>query len=81
LLFDDLTIAKDEHYLIHLNQYNVIYLDMTSIIGAVEKEDIAAFIERNITKELQGMYDELKAEEAFLVHWRMQLNSQAVSLS
>lgn len=65
LLFDDLTIAEDEHYLTHLNNYNVLYLDMTSIIGAVEKEDIAAFIERNVTKELQGMYAELKVEEAF----------------
>lgn len=31
-LFDDLIIAKDEHYRTYMNQYDVIYLDMTNII-------------------------------------------------
>lgn len=64
-LFADLSIANDEHYLSHLNRYNVIYLDMTGIIGTSEKADIAAFIKRNVTKELLEIYPELKVEEAF----------------
>lgn len=64
-LFDDLEIAQDEHYLLHRNQYDVIYLDMTSIIGATDKSDIVSFIIRNVTQELVTVYPELKVEEAF----------------
>ncbi|MBO5753220.1 MAG: AAA family ATPase, partial [Proteobacteria bacterium] len=32
-LFDDLEIAKDASYKVHLNQYNVIALDIADIIG------------------------------------------------
>ena len=34
-LFDDLVIAKDAHYREHLNKYDVIYLDMTTVMGEV----------------------------------------------
>lgn len=64
-LFEDLVIAKDEHYLMHLNQYNVIYLDMTGIIGATDKADMCAFIKRNVTRELLDVYPQLRVEEAF----------------
>ena len=64
-LFEDLVIAKDEHYLTHLNQYNVIYLDMTGIIGATDKADMCAFIKRNVTRELLDVYPQLRVEEAF----------------
>ena len=65
VLFDDLAIAKDEHYLEHLNKYDVIYLDMTSIIGATDMEDIVSFIIRNVTQELVTAYPELQIQEAF----------------
>ena len=64
-LFDDLTIAKDKHYLEHLNKYNVIYLDMTSVIGATDKSDIVSYVIRNVTAELLISYPELKVKEAF----------------
>lgn len=64
-LFADLVIAKDASYSKHLNKYDVIYLDMTNIIGATDKTDIVSFIKRNVTQELLMTYPELKVEEAF----------------
>ena len=64
-LFDDLIVAQDECYSTHLNQYNVVYLDMTSIIEAAKDMDIVAFVKRNVTKELLDVYPDLKVEEAF----------------
>lgn len=64
-LFDDLLIAKNESYKEHLNQYDVIYLDMTNIIGSTDKADFVSFIERNVTQELIEAYPNVKAEETF----------------
>lgn len=64
-LFDDLSIAQDKCYSTHLNQYNVLYLDMTSIMEAAEDTDIVAFVKRNLTRELLDVYPNLKVEEAF----------------
>ena len=36
-LFDDKEIAKTEGYLAHLNQYHVIYLDITSFIPEAKR--------------------------------------------
>ena len=70
-LFDDLTIAKDPHYTRHLNQYDVIYLDMTGVIGEASTADIIPYIKRNIIRELTMAYPELEAQESFtstLIH-------------
>ena len=68
-LFDDLEIAADQKinstYLQHLNKYDVIYLDMTGIIGAADMDNIVPFIIRNITKELAAAYPGLDIQEAF----------------
>lgn len=69
-LFDDLEIATNQKYADsyrkHLNKYNVIYLDMTAIIGvAKSKEDIVPFVIRNVTKELVKAYPQIEVAEAF----------------
>ncbi len=69
-LFEDLAIAKDPKYSgsyrRHRNQYDVIYLDMAAVIGAVDhKEDIVPFVIRNVTRELVEAYPQLKVAEAF----------------
>lgn len=69
-LFEDLEIAKDpgqvESYHKYLNRYDVIYLDMTAVIGAVgDKAGIVPFVVRNVTKELVKAYPELEIAEAF----------------
>lgn len=68
-LFDDLEIARSEEfkstYAKHLNKYDVIYLDMTGIIGTTPKENTVPFIVRNVTQELTSAYPDLEAQEAF----------------
>lgn len=67
-LFDDLRIAADdeinETYRNHLNKYDVIYLDMASMIGSIQR-DIVSFMKRSITEELKDAYPDLKISEAF----------------
>ena len=66
-LFGDLEIAlnKDfnEAYKKHLNQYDVIYLDMTNILGETEKKEVVDYIKRKVTEELISAYPALKADE------------------
>ena len=61
-LFDDLIIAKDEQYLKHLNQYDVIYLDMTNILSETAGEKIVPYIRRKVAEELVKEYPELEAD-------------------
>lgn len=65
-LFHHLTIAKDPQYTKHLNQYDVIYLDMTGIIGETDPSNIAPYIKRNIVHELTAAYPNLEVSESFL---------------
>ena len=64
-LFDDLAIAKDEHYRDYLNQYDVIYLDMTGVIGETDITEIVPYVKRNIIHELINAYPELDIVEGF----------------
>ena len=68
-LFCDLSIASDEKlngsYQKHLNKYDVIYLDMTNIMGKAAPQDMLAFIETRVTEELLEAYPDLKAGKAF----------------
>ena len=63
-LFDDLKIAKDDEYLKYLNQYDVIYLDMASVLGVTSPEDAVSYVKRNITEEVLDIYPEVKEAEA-----------------
>lgn len=65
-LFGDLSIADDVHYSEHLNQYDVIYLDMTGIIGETSLSDMTPYIKRNLIRELAASYPELKVSESFV---------------
>ncbi|MBO5070130.1 MAG: AAA family ATPase [Roseburia sp.] len=61
-LFDNLVIAKDEKYLEHLNKYDVIYLDMTNIMGEAGKNEIIPYIKQSVTEELMRAYPGMKAD-------------------
>lgn len=67
-LFCDLEIAadekKNESYQKHLNKYDVIYLDMTNIMGKTTPQDMVSYIERKVTEELLEAYPEQKAGRA-----------------
>lgn len=64
-LFEQLEIAGDTDYPKYLNQFDVIYLDMTAVLEAANAEDIISFVKRNVTQELQSAYPELEVQEAF----------------
>ena len=61
-LFDDLIIASDVQYREYLNKYDVIYLDMTNIIGEAGKDGIVSYIKRKVTEELVNAYPDMKAD-------------------
>lgn len=66
-MFDNLEIAAKEPfcdtYKKHLNQYDVIYLDMTNIMGEIGKSDMVSYIRRKVTEELVNMYPALQVDE------------------
>jgi hypothetical protein len=64
-LFADYSIASDQTYEKHIGKYDVIYLDMTNIIGETDPEDIVAYIKRNIIEEIKAAYPKVKIEEGF----------------
>lgn len=64
-LFEDLAIAASGRFTDHLNQYDVIYLDMTSVIGEASIADIVPYIKRNVIGELTEQYPALKIVEGF----------------
>jgi len=69
-LFDDLKIAVDgdmnESYRKHLNRYDVIYLDMTNVMGNAGSQNVIAFIQTSVTEELLDVYPKLKAGKSFV---------------
>ena len=64
-LFDDKEISKSDSYKDHRNQYNVIYLDMSNLLGKVKPELLISFIEENVTEELLSEYPSLKKGSTF----------------
>lgn len=48
-----------------MNKYDVIYLDMTNIMGKAAPQDILVFVETRVTEELLEAYPDLKAGKAF----------------
>ena len=68
-LFDDLEIGRDNSpdgdYKKHLNRYDVIYLDMTSVMEAAGKDGMIEYIKRNVTQELAEVYPKLVPAESF----------------
>ena len=69
-LFDGLEIADDVQFRDYLNRYDVIYLDMTGVIGETSIEDMIPYIQRNVTLELKEKYPELKTAEGFTATYR-----------
>ena len=66
-LFEDLEIAGDKTYLEHLNKYDVIYLDMTGVMGEAGKMEIVPYIRKKVAEELVNTYPALKADpESFI---------------
>ncbi|MCD7766537.1 MAG: AAA family ATPase [Lachnospiraceae bacterium] len=56
-LFEGLEISKKDSFDMHLNKYDVIYLDITRFIStAVSVKDVVGNIQKNVMKELKAEY-------------------------
>ena len=64
-LFSHFAIAEDVSFRDHLNKYDVIYLDMTGIIGETSSSDLVAYTRRNILEEIKKQYPDVVIEEGF----------------
>ncbi|MBO6214120.1 MAG: AAA family ATPase [Lachnospiraceae bacterium] len=59
MLFDDLEIAKDESYRKYINKYNVLYLDIAKFFALTDTENLSAYIQDSVKRELIKEYDYL----------------------
>ena len=59
-LFDDLEIAKDGTYRQHLNQYNVLAIDITDIIGKSGLAAMLNYITEVASDEIHELYPNVK---------------------
>lgn len=56
-LFDGLSIAQNEHYKEHLNQYNVIYINMQDFLsGSKDIDDMLTLLKKFIFKDFKKIY-------------------------
>ena len=65
-IFSNLKIADDVSYEEHLNQYHVIYLDMTQILGDAGKNGFIEFIKTKITEEISEAYPSVKIDSSLV---------------
>ena len=62
MLFHDLAIARDSDYAKHLNQYDIIYVDMAGIRPYSNNyRSIVSYLNQKIAEELKDAYPEIKA--------------------
>lgn len=65
-LFSDKIIAQDDSYLTYLNHFQVIYLDMTNILGkAADSKQFISFIQNAVTEDILKTYPSVKKGNAF----------------
>ena len=55
-LFDDLEIAKDPSYERYMNQYHVLYLDISRLISESSLDQLPAYIRECVSRELQSQF-------------------------
>jgi hypothetical protein len=64
-LFQDCKIAKDPSFEKHLNQYDVLYLDITWFISNVtEIKDTVAEMQRDVIRDLHENYPDMEEEKS-----------------
>jgi hypothetical protein len=66
-LFVDLEIAKDSSFEEHLNQYDVIYLDMTLFISTSrDVREVVETVQRAVIRELEEEYLQIKTSDVLV---------------
>ncbi len=82
-LFAGYQIAADASYEEHLNQYDVIYLDMTNLLGKTAPGGLVAYIEKKVAQEIHRAYGEANIEGSFdelLVHTVERTNNKMIMI-
>ena len=59
-LFNERNISKDSSYEEHINKYQVIYLDMSNLLGKARPEQLVQFIKDNVEAEILNSYPDVK---------------------
>ncbi|MDE7312309.1 MAG: AAA family ATPase [Eubacterium sp.] len=63
-LFSDLEIAKDDSFYRHLNQYDVIYLDITWFLTTTGNiQDTVTYLQQEVIKELSEAFPKVTAQK------------------
>ena len=65
-LFENLKISNNSSFEKHINQYNVIYLDMSQILGDAGKEKFIDFIKTKINEEIHNAYPNVRIDSSFI---------------
>ena len=66
-LFDNLAIAKDTSYHQHINQYNVIYINMQEFLSessTKEMEDVVALLKKRLWRDFRRLNMELDPDDS-----------------
>ena len=67
-LFDDLEIAKDPSYRVHMNQYHVLYLDMSFFLSqAPDRKNLLPRMDEILKDRLSELYPDLVDEKKPLI--------------
>lgn len=61
-LFDGLEISKDPSYEAHINQYHVLYLDITGFMSDASLKELPAFIKQEIIEDLRRTFPDIPPE-------------------
>ena len=65
-LFKGLKISSAKGYEDHINRYDVIYLNMTDVMGEASSADLIPFIKRSVLRELKETYPDIVEVEGFV---------------
>ena len=64
-LFSGRNISKDSSYEEHINKYQVIYLDMSNLLGKTNPEQLVQFIMDSVEDEILRSYPDVKKGASF----------------
>ena len=64
-LFEGLEISKVDSYQRYIGKYDVIYLDMTNLLGKVNSKDLIPYIVTKVSEELKNTYPDVDLKDAF----------------
>ena len=57
-LFDDLEIARDPDYEKHMNQYNLLYLDITGFMADTDLAGMPSYISKEVVEDAVKIFPE-----------------------